>query len=254
MGKPRGPIPPEFALLDNNKLPCHVAIIMDGNGRWANDQGKMRVAGHRAGMERLVHVVKTSSDIGLEVLTLYAFSTENWKRPRPEIQALFSLLVEFIRREIHNLNKNNVCLRILGDWNTLPKNVVSEVDRGCKLTEDNTGLVLCIALNYGGRAEILRATRQLSQRAVNGDLKTEDIDENIFADALYTGGLPDPDIVIRTGGEQRLSNFLLFQSAYAELRTVKEYWPDFTDELYAKCILSFETSERRFGDIGGTLC
>jgi len=251
MAKPRGQIPPPFAHLDFSLMPRHVAIIMDGNGRWALDRGKLRAAGHRAGMERLVHVVETSSDIGLEALTLYAFSTENWKRPRHEIEVLFSLLVEFLRRHIRNLHKNNVRLRMLGQWQTLPETVVSEIRLGCELTKENDGLVLCIGLNYGGRDEIVRAAKALATDIAEKRIGIDAIDEAKFSDALYTGGLPDPDIIIRTGGEQRLSNFLLYQSAYSELVSVKEYWPDFTDEVYAQCLRDYISRERRFGDIGG---
>lgn len=252
MAKPRGPVPYEFVDITDDGMPKHVAIIMDGNGRWAKDRGRMRAVGHRAGMERLVHVVRTSSDIGMDVLTLYAFSTENWKRPRPEVEALFSLLVEYIRKEINELHKNNVRLRMIGHWRDLPAAVVSQVSYGCTLTKDNTGMVLCIALNYGGRREIADAARKLAERVKSGDLCPDDIDESVFAGELYTGELPDPDLIIRTGGEQRLSNFLLFQSAYAEFVSVPEFWPDYTNEVYAQCLRSYGARDRRFGDIGGT--
>ena len=254
MVKPRGPVPTEFADLDSDKMPVHVAIIMDGNGRWAKEQGKLRVTGHRAGMERLVRVVRTSSDIGLGALTLFAFSTENWKRPRPEVDALFGLLVEYIRREINELHRNNVRLRMLGDWALLPKTAVSEVTRGCELTKDNTGMVLCIALNYGGRAEIVRAAQMIAEDVEKGLIKSGEVDEAVFESKLYTHGLPDPDLVIRTSGEQRLSNFLLYQIAYAELCTTDAFWPDFTDAEYAACIRRYIKRERRFGAIGGTSC
>ena len=245
-------LPTDYRAFENARLPRHVAIIMDGNGRWAIERGKMRITGHRAGMERMVHVVQVSSDIGIEVLTLYAFSTENWKRPRAEVEALFSLLVEYIRREIHALHENNVRLRILGQWHALPATAVREVERGCTLTQDNTGLTLCIALNYGGRAEILQAAQALARRVQRQEMQPEDIDEAMFSRFLYTDGLPDPDIVIRTGGDQRLSNFLLYQSAYAEFCSVPVYWPDFTDDIYARCIRAFLSRDRRFGDIGGS--
>ncbi len=252
MIKPRGPVPPEFADLNYAKMPKHVAIIMDGNGRWAKEKGKMRVTGHRAGMERLVQIVRTSSDIGLRALTLYAFSTENWKRPRPEVDALFGLLVEYIRREIDDLHRNNVQLRILGDWALLPSQAVAEVKRGCDMTKNNTGMTLCIALNYGGRAEILRAVTLLAQEVADGHIRPEDIDATMFASKLYTHDLPDPDLLIRTSGEQRISNFLLYQIAYAEFCTTNAFWPDFNNEEYAKCIRDYIARERRFGSVGGT--
>lgn len=252
MALSRGPVPQAFAGIDNALMPRHIAIIMDGNGRWAKAQGKMRITGHRAGMERLVHVVRTSSDIGLDALTVYAFSTENWKRPRPEVEALFGLLIEYIRREIENLHKNRVRIRILGDWQTLSPPVVGEVRRIVDLTDGNTGMTLCIALNYGGRAEIVQAAKALAQKAEAGAILASEIDEAAFAGELYTTGLPDPDLMIRTGGEQRLSNLLLYQLSYAELCFTQAFWPDFTDEVYASCIRTYAARERRYGDIGGT--
>ncbi len=212
----------------------------------------MRVSGHRAGMERLVQVVRTSSDIGLSALTLFAFSTENWKRPRPEVDALFGLLVEYIRREINELHRNKVQLRMLGDWASIPSTAVAEVIRGCEMTKNNTGMALCIALNYGGRAEIVRAAQLIAKDVELGLCSSAQVDEAMFESKLYTQGLPDPDLVIRTSGEQRISNFLLYQIAYAELCTTEAFWPDFTNEEYANCIRRYIKRERRFGAIGGT--
>lgn len=246
----RGPLPSGFGELDMTKMPRHVAIIMDGNGRWAKAQGKGRTAGHRAGMERRCKVVRTSSDIGLEALTLYAFSTENWKRPRPEVEALFALLVEYIRREIDELHRNQVRLRIMGEIQYLPAAARREVERGCALTAENTGMVLNIALNYGSRFEIVRAARQLAQRVQEGTLQTDAIDEACFAQALYTQGLSDPDLLIRTSGEQRLSNFMLYQLAYAEFVFTEKHWPDFENEVYYECLMQYMHRERRFGAVG----
>jgi undecaprenyl diphosphate synthase len=252
MAKPRGPVPPAFADLVAKRMPRHVAIIMDGNGRWAKAQGKLRALGHRAGMDRLVQIVRTSSDIGLDALTLYAFSTENWKRPRPEIEVLFGLLVEYIRREIDTLHKNRVRLRILGEWESLSPQVVSEIERSVAMTRENDGMTLCIALNYGGRAEIVRAARALADGVLSGEYEAAAIDQTLFEGALYTAGVVDPDLVIRTSGEQRLSNFLLYQAAYAEFMSVDAYWPDFTFEVYAACLKDYMNRERRFGSIGGS--
>lgn len=246
----RGPLPQGFGELDMTKMPRHVAIIMDGNGRWAKAQGKGRTAGHRAGMERLCKVVRASSDIGLEALTLYAFSTENWKRPRPEVEALFALLVEYIRREIDELHRNRVRLRIMGEIQYLPAAARREVERGCALTAGNTGMVLNIALNYGSRFEIAQAARRLAEQVQMGELQVDEIDQARFAQALYTQGLPDPDLLIRTSGEQRLSNFMLYQLAYAEFVFTEKHWPDFENQVYYECLMQYMHRERRFGAVG----
>lgn len=247
----RGPVSKAFDSLQMEKMPHHVAVIMDGNGRWAKAQGKRRTTGHRAGMERMVQMVRTSSDLGLTALTLYAFSTENWKRPRPEVEALFSLLVEYIRREIDELHRNNVKLQVMGEISALPTAALVQVRHGCELTRNNTGMVLNIALNYGGRDELVRAARSLAQQVALGALAPEDIDQAALQAQLYTHGLPDPDLLIRTSGEQRLSNFMPYQLAYAEFVFVDEHWPDFDDEVYARCLQIYAGRERRFGDIGG---
>jgi undecaprenyl diphosphate synthase len=255
MSTPRGPVPSAFIDLDLNRMPGHVAIIMDGNGRWAQRQGKLRVFGHRAGMERIVQIVRTSSDIGLTALTLFAFSTENWKRPRPEVEALFGLLVEYIRREIANLHQNNVRLRIIGDPSLLPMAAQQEVQRGCEMTKNNSGLMLNIALNYGGRAEIIRAVQQIAEDVASGKCSPMQVDAAMFESKLDTAGMPDPDLLIRTSGEIRISNFLLYQIAYAEFCVCDALWPDFDNIEYAKCIRDYVARERRFGSIeGDPLC
>lgn len=248
----RGSVDKAFESIAPEKMPRHVAVIMDGNGRWAKARGKRRTAGHRAGMERMVQMVRTSSNLGLTALTLYAFSTENWKRPRPEVEALFSLLVEYIRREIEELHRNGVKLQIMGEIDALPQAARTQVAYGCELTRNNTGMVLNIALNYGGRDELVRAAKALAQRVADGQLAPEQIDRTALEAQLYTHGLPDPDLLIRTSGEQRLSNFMPYQLAYAEFVFVQEHWPDFDDEVYARCLRTYAERERRFGDIGGS--
>ena len=239
MSQMRGPLPKGFEPFEIQRMPKHVAIIMDGNGRWAKQRGKMRTTGHRAGMERMVNIVRVSSDIGVDVLTLYAFSTENWKRPRPEVDALFSLLVEYIRKEIDELHKNRVKLVVMGDYHKLPPTAVMEVQRGMEMTKNNTGMILNIALNYGSRAEILRAVQHIADRVAKGELAREDIEETTIQNELYTAELPEPDLLIRTSGEQRLSNFMLWQLAY------------FTNEVYWACIKEYMSRDRRFGAVGG---
>ena len=251
MSQMRGPLPKGFEPFEIQRMPKHVAIIMDGNGRWAKQRGKMRTTGHRAGMERMVNIVRVSSDIGVDVLTLYAFSTENWKRPRPEVDALFSLLVEYIRKEIDELHKNRVKLVVMGDYHKLPPTAVMEVQRGMEMTKNTTGMILNIALNYGSRAEILRAVQHIADRVAKGELAREDIEETTIQNELYTAELPEPDLLIRTSGEQRLSNFMLWQLAYTEFVFTDQHWPDFTNEVYWACIKEYMSRDRRFGAAGG---
>lgn len=226
-----------------DKLPRHVAIIMDGNGRWAKRRGLPRVLGHRKGVEALRAVVRESSDLGVEVLTLYAFSTENWKRTSEEIGVLMGLLLEFFGRELGDLHANNVRIRILGELAGLPEaqRRVSEEAMAC--TKNNSGLQLNIALNYGGRNELVRAVRKLVTQGVTADA----IDEHALAGALDTAGQPDVDLLIRTSGEQRLSNFLLFQTAYAEFIFPATLWPDFGLDAYHDALTVYAARDRRFG-------
>ena len=229
------------------KLPRHVAIIMDGNGRWAKAHALQVALGHRKGVEALRAVIRESSDIGIEALTLYAFSTENWRRSEAEVSALMGLLLEYFSSEIDELDEKNVCIRILGDKQGLPAPQREAVIKAEERTKDNTGLKLNIAINYGARDEILRAVRALAQKAKDGEVLPQDISEADFAAALYTHDLPDVDLVIRTSGEMRLSNFLLYQCAYAEMVFPKVLWPDFTLEEYHAALSTFGTRDRRFG-------
>ena len=232
---------------NTTRLPRHVAIIMDGNGRWAKAHKLAVAQGHRQGTEALRAIIRESSDIGIEALTIYAFSTENWRRSRAEVSALMSLLLEYFTSEIDELDEKNVCIRILGDKDGLPAPQRDALIAAETRTARNMGLKLNIAINYGGRAEIVRAARMLAQKAVSGEITPEDIDENAFAAALYTHDLPDVDLLIRTSGEMRLSNFLLYQCAYAEFIFPSMLWPDFTVQEYHRCIAQFQSRKRRFG-------
>ena len=233
--------------MSERALPRHVAIIMDGNGRWAK-QHKIQVAlGHRRGVEALRSIIRESSDLGIEALSLYAFSTENWKRSPQEVEALMGLLLEFFTSEIDELDEKNVCIRILGDKDGMPEKQRQALIRAEERTGNNTGLKLNIALNYGGRAELVRAARILAGKAAAGEIRPEDITEDTLADALYTHGLPDVDLLIRTSGEMRLSNFLLYQCAYAEFLFPTVLWPDFSLGDYHRALEAFAHRDRRFG-------
>ncbi|MBQ2217374.1 MAG: isoprenyl transferase [Firmicutes bacterium] len=230
-------------------VPAHIAIIMDGNGRWAKEKGQIRLKGHQAGMESLREIVRACSDKGVKVLTVYAFSTENWKRPIEEVSGIFSLLVRYVAKELKELNANNVQIRMLGDIDPLPADAKKAAQKAVDSTKDNTGLIFCIAINYGGRAEIVRAARLFAKQAAEGQLDPGSIDEAMFASQLYTADLPDPDLIIRTGGEMRLSNFLTWQSAYSELYVTDTYWPDFTPDKLQEAIDAFNGRDRRYGGI-----
>ena len=228
-------------------LPRHVAIIMDGNGRWAK-QHKIKIAlGHRTGVEALRAIIRESSDLGIEALSLYAFSTENWKRDPGEVEALMGLLLEFFTSEIDELHEKNVCIRILGDKDGMPEKQRAALISAEERTKDNTGLKLNIAINYGGRAELARAARILAKKAAAGEIDPDAIDEAMMADALYTRGLPDVDLLIRTSGEMRLSNFLLYQCAYAEFLFPTVLWPDFSLADYHQALDAFAKRDRRYG-------
>ena len=237
------------ASLDEEKLPRHVAIIMDGNGRWADKRSLPRSAGHRAGTEPIRPIVELCRDLGIAVLTLYTFSVENWKRPIREVSSIMKLLLEQLRGQTPELKKNNVRLRFMGNINGLPGRVVREIKRSINATKDNTGLILNLALNYGGRQEIVQAVRAIIADVNASKLKVKDIDEDIFAQYLYTSGLPDPDLLIRTGSEMRISNFLLWQSAYTEIYVTDLLWPDFRREDLLLALLSYQKRKRRFGGI-----
>ena len=227
--------------LDMTRIPRHVAIIMDGNGRWAKERGQIRLQGHLAGMEALCGIVRHSSDIGVEYLTVYAFSTENWKRPADEVSGIFKLLIKFVKRELDELNRNNVRIDILGDWSIIPEDSADSIRLALATTEKNDGLKLNIALNYGGRAEITRAVNMLI------DSGKKNVTEEDISACLYTAGMPDPDVIIRTSGESRLSNFLIWQSAYSEIVLTPVYWPDFTPSEYERCLAEYQSRDRRFG-------
>ena len=233
----------------NGNIPRHVAIIMDGNGRWATKRGLPRSAGHRAGMEALRDLITASSELGIEALTLYAFSTENWKRPRDEVGTLFSLVVEYFNREISELHEKGVRIRVLGDMSRVPQKARAALMRAEDITHDNSGLKLNLAINYGARAERVRAAKALAEDVSNGGMAPDAIDEAAVSSRLYTSGQPDVDLLIRTGGEMRLSNFLLYQSAYAELLFTDTLFPDFDKAHYLDAIREFQGRSRRFGAI-----
>ena len=238
---------PLYAPIDLERLPRHVAVIMDGNGRWAK-QHKVKVAlGHRTGTEALREIIRNTSDLGIQALSLYAFSTENWARPQAEVDALMQLILDFFQSEIDELDEKNVRITILGDKEGLPPRQRDALKEAERRTLNNTGLRLNIAINYGARAEAVRAARLLAQDAAAGRLAPEQIDERAFSDRLYTAGLPDVDLLIRTSGEMRLSNFLLFQCAYAEFVFPAVLWPDFDLKQYHECIAQFQARKRRFG-------
>lgn len=230
-----------------DKVPRHIAIIMDGNGRWAKQKGMPRVLGHRSGVKSVRDVTEAAAEIGVEYLTLYAFSTENWNRPPAEVTALMTLLVETIKGEIRDLNKNGVRLMAIGDIEALPPASLKALRQGMEDTKNNTRITLVLALNYSAKWEILRAARLLAEQAKNGTLQPDEINESVFESALSTQGIPDPELLIRTSGETRISNFLLWQIAYAELYFTPVFWPDFGKKELFEAILSYQRRERRFG-------
>ena len=227
--------------------PTHVAVIMDGNGRWATARGLPRIAGHRTGAEAVRRTVKAASELGIAYLTLFGFSSENWKRPLSEIDGLMGLLRHYLRGEIAELHRNGVRLRVIGQRARLAADIVTLIENGEALTRDNTGLQLTIALSYGGRDEIAGAARALARQVAAGALDPDAIDEILVGDNLLTAGMPDPDLVIRTSGEQRISNFLLWQTAYAEFIFTETLWPDFAKSDLEKAVRDFHGRERRYG-------
>jgi undecaprenyl diphosphate synthase len=237
------------AIISKGKMPVHVAIIMDGNGRWAQKRGLPRTAGHRAGVKTVKRIVRVAGDIGLKYLTLFTFSTENWNRPKSEVSALMKLLGDTTRRELAELLENNVRLIATGDIDRLPDERREILLDAIKRTTANTGLVLNLALNYSGRNEIILAVRKIAGEVAAGRLQPDQIDEALFATHLQTTGLPEPDLLIRTSGEMRISNFLLWQTAYTELYVTDILWPDFSQDDFLTAILDFEGRERRFGKI-----
>lgn len=233
---------------DLNNIPQHIAIIMDGNGRWAKKHHLPKIAGHRAGTNAAREIVKAAGELGIKTLTLYTFSTENWKRPKREIEALFRLLGDYLDREADNLKRNNIIFSVIGDLDNLPMNVKEKLKKVIESTKDNTGLHLNLALNYGSRFEIISAARNIAKDVSGGNLEVDRIDEGLFSEYLYTKGMPDPDLLIRTSGEFRISNFLLWQLSYSELYFTKKLWPDFKKSDLAKAIREYSSRERRFGE------
>lgn len=235
--------------IDKSALPQHIAIIMDGNGRWAKERGQDRIYGHHEGVLSVREIVNVAGDIGIKYLTLYAFSTENWNRPKEEVAALMELLVSTIRKEVEELNKNRVRLHVIGDFAALPYLCQKEMQEAIDLTAKNDGLNLILALSYSAKWEILNAVKSIAQQTKEGILNIEDIDDTLFHQHLCTHQFPDPELMIRTSGESRISNFLLYQLAYSELYFTHTHWPDFRKTEFLKAISDFQLRERRFGMI-----
>ena len=242
-----------MTLLDPQKLPVHLAVIMDGNGRWAQQRMLKRIIGHQRGAETVKMVVEQASMLGIKYLTLFAFSAENWSRPAMEVRALMTLLKKYIRQETARMMRKNIRYNVIGNRNELPDDVNETLDEAIRKTAANTGMVLTLALSYGGRQELCRAAARMAQDAVDGKLSANDITTDLFDSYLDTGGLPDPDFLIRTSGEMRISNFLLWQLAYTELYFTDTNWPDFTINELQKALLDFQSRERRFGLTGDQL-
>jgi undecaprenyl diphosphate synthase len=235
--------------LDPARLPRHIAIIMDGNGRWAQQRGLPRAAGHAQGVLTVRQIVEECSQLGLEYLTLYCLSSENWKRPQTELDFLMALLQQYLIEERAEILAQNIRFSTIGRRTELPDNVLREIDENIRVSRGNTGLNLCLAINYGGRTELLDAVRHIGEAVRAGNLDPHAIDETAIANALYTGGMPDPDLLIRTAGEMRVSNFLLWQISYAELWVTERYWPEFDREVFHEALRDYARRERRFGGL-----
>lgn len=236
--------------IDTSSLPKHIAIIMDGNGRWAQSLGKPRIFGHRSGVKTVRHITEVAAQVGIEYLTLYAFSTENWNRPRLEVNALMSLLVETMRKEIRTLLDNNVRLRCIGDISGLPSSTRRSLEQGIIDTSHCTGMTLTLALNYSARWDIANAMKAIAQEVKDGMIEVDDITETVISDHLSTNYMPNPELLIRTSGEHRISNYLLWEISYSELYFTNVFWPDFTEEDFYKAISNYQNRERRFGKTG----
>lgn len=234
-------------VLEKERLPRHVAVIMDGNGRWATQRGLTRIEGHKRGKVAVQTIVETAAELGLEYLTLYAFSTENWQRPANEVRALMSLLRRYLRTELHKLMKNGVRLQAIGDLGRLPVAVRRELEHVIHTTQENPGLTVVLAVSYGGREEIVAAVRSLVNAVLGGRLVLQDLNERMLTQHLWTADIPDPDLLIRTSGEFRLSNFLLWQMAYTEIYVTETLWPDFGREEFLRALTDYQGRERRFG-------
>lgn len=236
--------------INKERLPCHIAIIMDGNGRWAQEKGENRLFGHLQGVESVRNIVEGAAELGIQYLTLYAFSTENWDRPEQEVTGLMEILVNTLRQEVPTLNKNNIKLHTIGDINMLPPNAQGQLNQSLAETKENIGLNLIIALSYSSRWELVNAVKLVAKDVENGLVKPEDIDQDVLEKYLSTSAFPDPELMIRTSGEYRISNFLLYQLAYAELYFTSTRWPDFRKENLYEAIIDFQGRERRFGKTG----
>ena len=230
-------------------IPKHIAIIMDGNGRWAKERSLPRIAGHKEGVNSVREITRACGEIGVKHLTLYTFSTENWRRPKAEVSALMTLLLKTISTEVKELHKNNVRFTAIGDLKKLPKSTQQGIFDGIEITKNNTGLNLCLALNYGSRQEMVSAVQAIAKKVKKGDLKLDEINETIFSNTLSTSDMPNPDLLIRTSGEYRLSNFLLWQCAYSEIIMTKTFWPAFREDALIEAILEYQSRERRFGKV-----
>ena len=243
----------DIAALDQLKksgdIPGHIAIIMDGNGRWAKQRGLPRVAGHQRGVETVREVVEAATELEVKYLTLYTFSTENWKRPKDEVNVLMKLLVEFLYNEIDELDAENVRITFMGDIDKFPKDPLKAIKDALERTNDNTGLTVCIALNYGSRLELRQAVQKIAQSYKAGEISLDDISDELISSQLDTSHMPDPDLIIRTSGEQRLSNFMLYQASYSEFYFTQVHWPDFGNEEYTAALNEYAKRKRRFGDV-----
>jgi|TARA_Y100001001_G_scaffold163591_1_gene192964 undecaprenyl diphosphate synthase len=237
-------------IVEEGNLPVHIAIIMDGNGRWAKANNLPRVAGHVEGINSVREIVQVCGEIGVSYLTLYTFSNENWKRPQKEVSAIMKLLLSTIKKEVRNLNNNNVRLSTIGNLNDLPDNSRQGILEGIEITKNNTGLNLVLALSYSSRQELLMAVERIAGKILSGEMHSDQISEKIFSSELYTANIPDPDLLIRTGGESRISNFLLWQLAYTELFLTDIFWPDFREDNLLNSIVDYQKRQRRFGQIG----
>lgn len=238
-----------YILMQKKRFPRHVAIIMDGNGRWAKSKGFPRFQGHREGVDRVEEVSEAANQMGIEVLTFFTFSTENWKRPKAEVSMLMKTVGSVLNKRAKKLGKSNIRIASIGRRDGLPKAVLESLEKAIELTKNNTGLIVNMAFNYGSRVEILDAVKSIATRVKNNELRVDQIDEELFSRFLYTKDFPDPDLLIRTSGEQRISNFLLWQLSYAEFYFTEKYWPEFTPEEFNKAIFEYQRRDRRYGQV-----
>ena len=234
---------------DHERIPQHIAIIMDGNGRWAQKRNQPRTRGHLEGVKRVEEIVSAARLMGVKVLTLYTFSTENWTRPQKEVSMLMRTLISVLNSKVKSLHKRNIRLQFIGKKNGIPDAVLKTLNAATELTKNNTGLIVNLAFNYGSRGEILEAVRKIASAVKKDEMQVDEINETIFSDALYTRDLPDPDLLIRTSGEQRISNFLLWQLSYAELYFTEKFWPEFDEKEFRKAIADYQGRDRRFGNV-----